>query len=82
MKNGGKIVGGVKLKVLEGYVVAELRANYGITEVSTGDSSFEPISEPANNGQVSERIVADSFKQHFATFTIGYTLNLYNPKKK
>lgn len=69
--------GGVKIKLGEGYFVAELRANYGITEVSTGEFSFSP----ANKGQVPERVIPDAYKEHFATFTVGYTLNIYKPRK-
>jgi hypothetical protein len=73
--------GGVKVKVSEGYIVAELRANYGLNEVSTGEFSFSPTGGQASKGQVPERIIPDAYKKHFATFTIGYTLNIYKMKK-
>lgn len=72
--------GGVKIKISEGYLVAELRANYGLTDISTGDYGFSR-SNTASDDQVPQRIAVDGFKQHFATFTLGYTLNIYKPKK-
>ena len=75
---------GLKYKIGEGYIVAEARANYGLTEISTGEYSFKrnPVdSNKTVDQQIPQRTVANAYKQHFAAFTLGYTMNFYKPKK-
>ncbi len=72
--------GGIKLKAGEGYVTAEIRAGYMITKLTKDSNSLTPTADSDLVHGLWEWY--DSFKQHYAAFTIGYTKNIYKPKKK
>jgi hypothetical protein len=66
---------GAKLKLSEGYLHAHLRFNYGLTETVKDGTAYNSIKiwelQDAN----------DKFKQHVVSFTLGYVLDLYKPRK-
>jgi hypothetical protein len=71
---------GIKLKAGEGFITAELRASYMITQLTKNENSLTPTNDPDLVHGLWEWY--DSFKQHYAAITIGYTKNIYKPKKK
>jgi hypothetical protein len=66
---------GIKLKVGEGFVTADLRYNYGILDnVKSGHYySTESIFDL--------KLANNQFKSHVLQLTVGYILNVYSPKK-
>ncbi len=72
--------GGIKIKAGEGYVTAELRAGYMITDLTKDSNGLIPTENPDLVHGLWEWY--DSFKQHYAAITIGYTKNFYNIKKR
>ncbi len=66
---------GVKLRIGEGYLNAHLRFHYGITDAVKDGVAYNSVKlwelQDTN----------DTFKQHVISFTLGYVLDLYKPKK-
>ena len=66
---------GVKLRIGEGYLNAHLRFHYGITHAVKDGVAYNSVKlwelQDTN----------DTFKQHVISFTLGYVLDLYKPKK-
>lgn len=71
----GSIGAGLKIKAFEGYVTLESRYNYPISTLSPGNVPEEQ--------DILWRLKAphNEYKLHYATITLGYTLNIYKPKK-
>ncbi len=66
---------GAKVKVGEGFALAQLRFHYGIPDMVKEGSFY-------NNPTVWELQNAnDQFKQNLVTFSLGYVLHIYSPKK-
>ena len=66
---------GVKLRIGEGYLNAHLRFHYGITNpvkdgVAYNSVKLWELQDPN-----------DTFKQHVISFTLGYVLDFYKPRK-
>lgn len=72
--------GGIKLKAGEGFITAEIRATYMITDLAKKENGLTPTNDADLVHGLWEWY--DSFKQHYAAVTIGYTKNIYKPKKK
>jgi len=72
--------GGIKLKAGEGYVTAEIRIGYMITKLTKDSNGLTPTEDADLVHGLWEWY--DSFKQHYAAVTIGYTKNYYKPKKQ
>jgi hypothetical protein len=69
-------VAGVKLRMAGGYFVAEARFIYGLTQVSTKETSYE------NTQYALEQGYADSvYKLTSVVVTGSYIQNIFNPKK-
>lgn len=66
---------GIKLRIGEGYLNAHLRFHYGITNAVKDGVAY-------NSVKLWDLLDAnDTFKQHVISFTLGYVLDLYKPKK-
>ena len=72
--------GGIKMKAGEGYITAEVRAGYMITKLTKDSNGLTPTNDEDLVHGLWEWY--DSFKQHYAAVTIGYTKSIYNIKKK
>ncbi len=72
------IGGGIKYKIGPGYVTAEVRVAYQITQLTIDANGLSPTEPDLVHGLWEWY---DSFNQHYAAATVGYTLNIYKPKK-
>ena len=71
--------GGVKLKAGEGFLTAEVRLSYQITDFSKPENSLTPTDDP--DLLYNLWTWYDTFTMHSGFITIGYTKNIYRPKK-
>jgi Outer membrane protein beta-barrel domain len=70
------VVAGVKLRMAGGYFIAEARFIYGLTQVSSKETSYE------NTQYALEQGYADSvYKLTSVVVTGSYIQNIFNPKK-
>lgn len=68
--------GGIKYRFAGGFVTAELRYKYGVTNVNNPSGSFN-VTEIAWNYHHVDGI----FKLNALQFSVGYVHNIFNPKK-
>ncbi len=77
--NANAILGaGIKIKAPGGFFAAEVRAGYQVTQLTIDANGLDPADPDLVHGLWEW---FDSFKQHYAAVTIGYTINIYRPKK-
>lgn len=72
------ISGGIKLNVPTGFINARLRYSYGLLQVFKETSALEP-SDPNLIWDLNESL--DGFRLQDLTISVGYTYNIFIPKK-
>lgn len=70
------VAAGVKYRMGGGFVVGEVRLNYGITAVSSMETAFENQQLAFSYGYGD-----NVFKVNTLSLTVGYIQNFFNPKK-
>jgi Outer membrane protein beta-barrel domain len=72
----GILSAGIKYKIGKGVLVAEARYHQGLTNVTRKDGTF------ANSFLTWDHHATDAiYKLNYMSVTVGYLLNIYNPKK-
>ena len=66
---------GIKLKVGEGFITANLRYNFGFLNNIKGDHHYNTPTA------FDLKLVNNQFKTHVLQLSVGYIINVYSPKK-
>ncbi len=69
--------GGIRYRVGTGYLYADLRLNMNIFNQTNGKDRF-----PNSDQDWVLLHASDDFRMHDLTFSVGYLISIYNPKKK
>ncbi len=72
------VSGGVKIKVPNGFAVAEVRYAYGLTTITNSENLYDLYTKSIPT----DGYVDALFSLNSVSFTVGYVYNVFNPKKR
>jgi hypothetical protein len=69
---------GIKVKVPNGFAVAEVRSIYGLTTITNSENMYDLYSKSIPTDGYIDAL----FSINSVSFTVGYVYNVFNPKKR
>ena len=74
--------GGVRYKVGKNFLLADLRFQFGLTNVTKESAILDDSQSPFDPNNVLYNIVLDAYRINSVTLSFGYVFPFYSPRKK